>query len=80
MVCDQRSLEGGLNMPPVFFALAAAAGFFAAARAIASMIGADPPDPIQAGDNHAQATASDAARDLGKLEWDAAAGVYRPKT
>ncbi len=67
-------------MPPVFFALAAAAGFFAAARAIASMIGAAPPDPIQAGDSHAQATASDSARDLGKLEWDATTGVYRPKT
>jgi hypothetical protein len=79
MVCDQQSLEGGLNMPPVFFALAAAAGFFAAARAIASMMGAAPPDPIQPGETHAQATGSDSARDLGKLEWDATAGVYRPK-
>ncbi len=67
-------------MPPVFFALAAAAGFFAAARAIASMIGSAPPDPLQPGDRHAQTTASDSARDLGKLEWDATAGVYRPKT
>ena len=40
-------------MPPVFFALAAAAGFFAAARAIASMMGAAPPDPIQPGETHA---------------------------
>jgi hypothetical protein len=67
-------------MPPVFFALAAAAGFFAAARAIASMIGSAPPDPIQPGESHAQATASDSARDLGQLEWDATTGVYRPKT
>jgi hypothetical protein len=66
-------------MPPVFFALAAAAGFFAAARAIASMIGSAPPDPLQTGESHARATASDSARDLGRLELDATTGVYRPK-
>jgi hypothetical protein len=67
-------------MPPVFFALAAAVGFFAAARAISSMIAGSPPDPMPHGEAHAQATASDSARDLGQLEWDANAGVYRPKS
>jgi hypothetical protein len=31
------------------------------------------------GDAAATATTSDCARDLGQLEWDATAGVYRPK-
>jgi hypothetical protein len=66
-------------MPPVVFALAAAVGFYAASRLIAAMIGQAPPDQMQAGDTAATATASDGARDLGQLEWDAAAGVYRPK-
>jgi hypothetical protein len=67
-------------MPPVFLAFAAAAGFFAAARLIASMIDSAPPDQMQARDQQAQATASEQARDLGRLEWDAQSGVYRPKT
>lgn len=66
-------------MPPVFFALAAAAGFFAAARAIAALIGSAPPDSMHAGETHAQATASETARDLGQLDWDPSTGVYRPK-
>jgi hypothetical protein len=64
-------------MPPVVFALAAAVGFYAASRLIAAMVGQAPPDQMQAGD--APTTASDCARDLGQLEWDATAGVYRPK-
>jgi hypothetical protein len=66
-------------MPPFVFALAAAAGFFAASRLIAAMIGQAPPDQMPAEASSGQATASDSARDLGQLEWDAAAGVYRPK-
>lgn len=71
-------------MPPVFLAFAAAAGFFAAARLIASMIDSAPPEQMQARDQKTQApakqaTASEQARDLGRLEWDAQAGVYRPK-
>ena len=66
-------------MPPVFLAFAAAAGFFAAARLIAAMIDSAPPDQMQARDQQAQTTASEKARDLGRLEWDEQAGVYRPK-
>jgi hypothetical protein len=64
-------------MPPVVFALAAAAGFFAAARIISSMIGEPPVDQMQAGEQPKQA--AETARDLGQLEFDATAGVYRPK-
>lgn len=68
-------------MPPVIVALAAAAGFFAAVRVISAMIGDNqPPEQMQAGDQPKQATAADAARDLGKLEFDSQSGVYRPKT
>jgi hypothetical protein len=67
-------------MPPVFFALAAAAGFFAAARAIAALVGNSPPDQMSHGETRAQATASDTARDLGQLERDPSTGVYRPKS
>jgi len=66
-------------MPPVIFALAAAAGFFAAARLISAMIGEPAPEQMQAGETPTQATASDTARDLGKLEFDSQSGVYRPK-
>jgi hypothetical protein len=65
-------------MPPVVFALAAAVGFYAASRLIAAVVGQAPPDQMQ-GDAAATATTSDCARDLGQLEWDATAGVYRPK-
>lgn len=65
-------------MPPVFFALAAAAGFIAVARLISSMMGDTPPDQMQANAPPKQ-TAPETARDLGKLEWDANSGVYRPK-
>jgi hypothetical protein len=67
-------------MPPVIFALAAAAGFFAAARLISAMIGEPPPEQMQAGDHPRHATAAESARDLGKLEFDSQSGVYRPKT
>ncbi|OYW57327.1 MAG: hypothetical protein B7Y80_12030 [Hyphomicrobium sp. 32-62-53] len=65
-------------MPPVIFALAAAAGFFAASRVIASMMGTATPDAMTAADPPAQ-TAAETARNLGHLEWDPASGVYRPK-
>lgn len=64
-------------MPPVIFALAAAAGFFAAARLISSMIGEPPAEQMQAGEQPKQA--AETARNLGQLEFDATAGVYRPK-
>ncbi len=64
-------------MPPVIFALAAAAGFFAAARLISSMISDPRPEQMQAGEHPKQA--AETARDLGQLEFDATAGVYRPK-
>ncbi|MGE5266556.1 MAG: hypothetical protein ACM3L9_04235 [Deltaproteobacteria bacterium] len=66
-------------MPPFVFALAAAAGFYAASRLIAAMIGQAPPDQMPTGEPSEHAAASDRARDLGQLEWDDAAGVYRPK-
>jgi hypothetical protein len=68
------------RMPPVFLALAAAAGFFAAARVIASMIDSNVADRAPTGDETGpRATASELARDLGQLEWDAGTGVYRPR-
>lgn len=67
-------------MPPVFFAFAAAAGFFAAARAIAALIGNTPPDQMAHGETRAETAASDTARNLGQLERDPTTGVYRPKT
>lgn len=67
-------------MPPVFFALAAAAGFFAAARAISAMMGHSTPDEMTTTQHAKHAAASDSARNLGQLEWDASSGVYRPKS
>lgn len=66
-------------MPPVFFALAAAAGFIAAARLLSAIM--DPPstEAKAAHDGQTQA-APELARDLGQLEWDAANGVYRPRS
>lgn len=67
-------------MPPVLIALAAAAGFFAAARVIASVIDSHAADRARPGDETApRAAASEVARDLGQLEWDDGAGVYRPR-
>lgn len=67
-------------MPPFVFALAAAAGIFAASRLIAAVIGQASPDHMPSGEPSRHATASDSARDLGQLEWDPTAGVYRPKS
>jgi hypothetical protein len=66
-------------MPPVVLALAAAAGFVAAARIVAAIMGPPAPEQMQSAKPHNQTPAADIARDLGQLEWDAASGVYRPK-
>jgi hypothetical protein len=67
-------------MPPVLFALAAAAGFFAAARLFAMAMDSHEDTWRQANEEpKGTASASDSARDLGRLEWDEASGVYKPR-
>lgn len=65
-------------MPPVMFlALVGAAGF-AGYRILSSFLdGAKSPRRKSAGEMR---RASAPARDLGSLEWDEGAGVYRPRT
>jgi len=68
-------------MPQVLLALAAAAGFVAAARKIAALIDqhASGPHGRTAEETRVRTAASDRARDLGALEWDETSGVYRPR-
>lgn len=68
-------------MPPVLLALAAAAGLFATAKVVAKILNVPPETPMDAGSGMGapDASASRVARDLGRLEWDEAAGVYRPR-
>jgi hypothetical protein len=66
-------------MPPVLLALAAAAWFIAAARVIALVMDGSGQEPRRAEDDRTtRAAPSDAARDLGRLEWDETTGVYKP--
>lgn len=66
-------------MPPVLFALAAAAGFFAAARLFAKAMDGHEGPRRQSDEQTGRPSApSETARDLGQLEWDDSAGVYRP--
>lgn len=67
-------------MPPLVLLAAIGAGCYAAyrlgARWMAGSETAKKPDAAHANKNGATASP---ARDLGDLEWDAQAGVYRPK-
>lgn len=66
-------------MPPVLLALAAAAGFFAVARVFSKALDAHADAQRRTESEGAvPPTARDPAKDLGRLEWDADAGVYRP--
>lgn len=64
-------------MPPVLIAVAAAAGIYAGLKLIARGLELQAEAAMRRKDE-AQAKAA-APRDLGALEWDEAAGVYRPR-
>lgn len=63
-------------MPPVVFLAVIGAAGFAGYKLMSALVKqAGRPSPKET----AKARASRAQRDLGELEWDEAAGVYRPR-
>jgi hypothetical protein len=69
-------------MPQVVFAVIAGAGFYAATRWFARALEAQEELTRRRAHDATQHSGGRAAgpRDLGALEWDERAGVYRPRT
>jgi hypothetical protein len=68
-------------MPPVIFAVVAAAGFFAAARMFAKAMEAQSEamrQQMRDMEQRAQ-TAAGTPKDLGALDWDEGTGTYVPR-